>query len=137
MVEATATLKRLRMWQDFERFFSAEPVSGNKGFAVATVRDNEFGAALSATGIGPGWRVTECGGKVLGHKMFVMLKNQIAAASKRQPQDGYALALCLHAVLLHVHFWGIEHVECSPVWSPSEPDMWWCSRLRTMKPLRR
>merc|ERR1712032_914527 len=64
---------------------------GNKGFAVDTLTNNEFGNALKNLGIDSGWKITECANKVLGNKMFVMLKNQISAAAKKDPTKGYVV----------------------------------------------
>ena len=89
MIQDGDTKKKIKMYQEFDKFFSAKGATGSKGFAVDTMTNNEFGNALKKLGIGPGWQITECAGKVLGNKMFAMLKNQISAAAKKQPTKGY------------------------------------------------
>eukprot|EP00483_Globobulimina_turgida_P010984 UN11005 len=84
-----ADKKKIKMYQEFRHFFSAEASDGNKGFVIKQMSKNEFGAALSDLGVGEGWKIIECANKVLGNKMFAMLKNQITAASRKNRANGY------------------------------------------------
>ena len=89
MIEDGAKKKKIKMYQEFNKFFSAKGANGTKGFAVDAMTTNEFGNALKDLGIGPGWKITNCANKALGNKMFAMLKNQISAAAKKNPGKGY------------------------------------------------
>merc|ERR1712129_154347 len=83
--DVSANIKRVRLFQAYDEFFSAKAVSNNKGFAIDAMRSNEFGDALAALGVVCDWKVTQCAGKKLGVKMFAMLKNQVSAASRKEP----------------------------------------------------
>eukprot|EP00484_Ammonia_sp_Unknown_P004332 CAMPEP_0197077412 /NCGR_PEP_ID=MMETSP1384-20130603/212607_1 /TAXON_ID=29189 /ORGANISM="Ammonia sp." /LENGTH=1280 /DNA_ID=CAMNT_0042516279 /DNA_START=629 /DNA_END=4471 /DNA_ORIENTATION=+ len=87
--EVSANKKKVKMYQEFTKFFTAKGGAGNKGFVVDSMKGNEFGKALKDLGIDSGWKITECAGKPLGNKMFAMLKNQISAAAKKNPKQGY------------------------------------------------
>merc|ERR1712228_1030903 len=84
------SIKEIKLFQEFTKFFSAKACDGNKGFMVDELTANEFGEALKDLGIANGWKVTKCAGKKLGNKMFAMLKNQISAVSTKS-DDGYCV----------------------------------------------
>ena len=90
MENVSDSVKEIKLFQEFTKFFSAKPCDGNKGFMVDELTANEFGEALKDLGIANGWKVTECAGKKLGNKMFAMLKNQISAVSTKS-DDGYCV----------------------------------------------
>jgi len=69
--------KKIKFWQEFDKSFTVEGDESNKGIQVATVTDNEFGAALAKHGVEAGWRVTKVGNKELPYKSFAILKNQL------------------------------------------------------------
>eukprot|EP01083_Nonionella_stella_P263290 894535_1 len=81
--------KKIKLFQDFDKFFTASSATGTKGFCVFEMRNNEFGIALSDLGVNAGWIITECENKKLGNKMFAMLKNQMVAISKKNSDRGY------------------------------------------------
>merc|ERR1712228_447831 len=87
------SIKEIKLFQEFTKFFSAKACDGNKGFMVDELTANEFGEALKDLGIANGWKVTKCAGKKLGNKMFAMLKNQISAVSTKSnvKDDGYCV----------------------------------------------
>merc|ERR1712003_441816 len=83
MEDISTSNKKIKLFQQYDKFFDAKPADGNKGFMVDSLTKNEFGQALGDLGIGNGWKVTECAEKKLKNTMFAMLKNQISAVSNK------------------------------------------------------
>merc|ERR1712173_28951 len=59
----TNSSKKIKLFQQYSKYFSAKPSDGNKGFMIDKLTQNEFGQALNALGVSNGWKVTECVGK--------------------------------------------------------------------------
>merc|ERR1712129_271238 len=93
MENISATNKKIKLFQQYDKYFDAKPADGNKGFMISQLTKNEFGQSLGDLGIDAGWKVTECADKKLKNTMFAMLKNQISAVSNKNDAkiDGYCL----------------------------------------------
>mmetsp|Transcript_42170 Transcript_42170/g.69493 ORF Transcript_42170/g.69493 Transcript_42170/m.69493 type:complete len:330 (-) Transcript_42170:30-1019(-) len=81
----------VKLYQTCDKFFGAKGDDKNKGFQVANISMNEFGAAFRKMGVSVGWRVTRIGNDALPPKSFPMLKNQIFSFSQSAGGKGYEL----------------------------------------------
>ena len=84
-------VKKVKLFQTFDKFFVAEGNSKNRGFQVASITNNEFGEAFSKMGIESGWRVTKIGNTPLKMISFPMLKNQLISTGQKSGDKGYYL----------------------------------------------
>ena len=86
--EISTTKKEIKLYQEYDKYMIGKGNNNNKGFIIKNILSNEFGNALNELGINIGWKIISCSNKKLGNKSFIMLKNQISAASK-SAKNGY------------------------------------------------
>ena len=84
-------IKKVKLFQTYDKFFVAEGNSKNRGFQVASICNNEFGKAFSKMGIDAGWRVTKIDKTQLKMISFPMLKNQLVSIGQKAGDKGYYL----------------------------------------------